>query len=87
MELLVEIIIELVLGGSIDGAADEGLPRWARIALLTFATLAYVAITLGFVWMLWSAEGILVKIILAGIVLLFVAAFIHMWRKVAKAKA
>ena len=87
MGLLVEIILELVLGGSIDGAADEGLPRWARIALLTFATLAYVAITLGLVWMLWSAEDTLVKVVLAGIVLLFIAAFIGLWHKVAKAKA
>lgn len=86
MELLFEIIFDLVIGGSIEGANDNELPKGVRIGLLIFATLVYVALMMLFIWLLWTSENIFVKILAAGIVMLFVGVFISLWRKVLKAR-
>ena len=86
VELLFEIIFELVVGGSIEGANDNELPKVVRIGLLIFTTLIYVAFTAFFVWLLWSSENVFVKILAAGIVMLFVGVFISLWCKVLKAR-
>ncbi len=86
MELLFEIIFELAVGGSIDGANDNQLPKAVRIGLLIFATLIYVAFTVFFIWLMCSSENTFVKVLAAGIVMLFVGVFISLWCKVLKAK-
>lgn len=86
MELLFEIIFELVVGGSIDGANDNQLPKAVRIGLLIFATLIYVAFTVFFICLMCSSENTFVKVLSAGIVMLFVGVFISLWCKVLKAK-
>lgn len=86
VELLFEIIFELVVGGSIEGANDNELPKVVRICLLIFATLIYIAFTAFFVWLLWSSENVFVKILAAGIVMLFVGVLISLWCKVLKAR-
>lgn len=87
MELLFEIILELVVGGSLDGANDNELPKVVRIGLLIFATLIYVAFIVLFIWLIWTSEkNAFVKILATGIVMLFVGVFIFLWRKVLKAR-
>ena len=86
MELLFEIIFELVVGTSIEGANDNELPKAVRIGLVIFASLIYVIFTVFFVWLFWSSENTLVKVIAAAIVVLFVGVFISLWRKVLKAR-
>lgn len=86
MELLFEIIFDLVVGGSLDGANDNELPKAVRIGLLIFATLLYVTFVVFFIWLLWTSENAFVKILAIGIIMLFVGVFISLWRKVLKAK-
>ena len=45
MELLIEIIMELLIGGSLEGANDSSLPKGVRLGFLIFATLIYVVFT------------------------------------------
>lgn len=86
MELLFEIIIDLVVESSLDGVNDSRLPLGLRIGLLVFASLIYILFTGFFVWLLLTEENIIVKVISAGVILLFVGVFISLWRKVMKAK-
>ena len=86
MECLFEILFELIVGGSLDGAADSEWPKAVRIGLLIFATLVYVAITAFFVWLFLTSGPVVVKVVSAGVVLLFVGGFAALWRKVMKAK-
>lgn len=86
MELLFEILFELVVGSSLDGANDSELPKGLRIGLLIFVSLIYAIFTAFFVWLLLTADNILLKVISGGVVLLIVGVFIILWRKVIKAK-
>ena len=86
MELLFEILFELIVGGSLEVAADHEFPKPVRVGLLMFATLVYVAVTVFFLWLLWTSNSVIVKVISAGVVLLFICAFFSLWRKVLKAK-
>ena len=86
MEFLVELLFELIVGGSLDGAADSELPKAVRIALLILATLVYVAITAFFIWLFLTSGSAVVKVVSAGTVLLFICGFVSLWRKVMKAK-
>lgn len=86
MELLIEILLELVVGVSLEGANDGGLPKEVRIGLLIFATLIYIVFVAFFVGLFLTLENIFGKIISAGVVIFFIGAFIHMWRKALKVK-
>lgn len=86
MELLFEILFELIVGGSLEGAADHDLPKPLRIGLLIFVTLVYVAFAAVFIWLLWTAKSVIVKVISAGVILLLIGVFFALWRKVLKAK-
>lgn len=84
MELLVEILFELLVGGSVAGANDNELPRGIRIGLLIFASLVYLLLTGFFVWLFLTAENMVLKVLSAGVALCFVAGLIFLWRKVMK---
>lgn len=86
MELLLELLFDLVVGGSLDGVNDSKLPRGLRIGLLIFASLIYAIFTAFFVFLLLTAENIFLKVISGGIVLLVIGVFIFLWHKVIKAK-
>lgn len=86
MDLLFELLFELVIGISLDGVNDSKLPRGLRIGLLIFASLLYMIFATFFVWLLLTVENIFVKVLLGGVVLLFVGVFIALWCKVIKAK-
>lgn len=86
MEFLFEILLELIVGGSLDGAADSELPKAVRIGLLIFATLVYAAITAFFIWLFLTSGSAVVKVVSASVVLLFVGGFGALWRKVMKMK-
>lgn len=86
MELLIELLLELVVGVTLEGANDSELPKGIRIGLLIFATLIYVAFVALFVALFLTLENVFGKIISAGVVVFFIGAFIHMWRKALRAK-
>ncbi len=86
MDLLIELILELVVGATLEGANDSELPKGLRIGLLIFATLIYIAFVALFVGLFLTLENVFGKIISAGVVIFFIGGFIHMWRKALKAK-
>lgn len=86
MELLFELLLELIVGGTMDGAADKSLPKGVRIVFLILATILYVGFSVFFVWLLCSSDSTTVKVLSAGIVLFFVGTFVYLWRKIAKEK-
>lgn len=86
MEFLFELLFELIVGGSIEGASDSTLPKAVRMGLLIFATLIYVVLTAFFICLLWKSESIIVKVLAAGVIILFVGVLISLWHKVLKAR-
>ena len=86
MEVLIELILELLIGGSLEGANDSSLPKGVRLGLLIFATLLYIVFTAFFVLLFFDLDNLFGKIISAGVVLFFVGEFIYLWCKVLKAK-
>lgn len=84
MELLFEILFELLVGGSVEGANDNELPKGVRIGLLIFASLVYLLLTGFFVWLFLTAESMVLKVLSAGVALFFVVGLIFLWRKVIK---
>lgn len=83
-ELLSEILLELVVGSSLDGVNDSKLQRGIRIGLLICASLIYTIFTGFFVWLLLTAENIFLKVVSGGVVLLVAGVFIALWCKVIK---
>lgn len=86
MELLFEILLELIIGGSLEGVNDSELPKGLRIGLLIFSSLIYLLFTAIFVWLLFTSEHILLKVISGAVVLFFIGVFVFLWIKVIKAK-
>lgn len=84
MELLFEILFELLVGGSVEGANDNELPKGIRIGLLIFASLVYLLLTAFFIWLFLTSGNMVLKILAAGVALFFVAGLIFLWRKVMK---
>lgn len=84
MELLFEILFELLVGGSVEGASDNELPKGIRIGLLIFASLVYLLLTAFFIWLFLTSGNMVLKILSAGVALFFVAGLIFLWRKVMK---
>lgn len=84
MELLFEILFELLVGGSVEGANDNELPKGIRIGLLIFASLVYLLLTAFFIWLFLTSGNMVLKILSAGVALFFVAGLIFLWRKVMK---
>ena len=84
MELLFEILFELLVGGSVEGANDNELPKGSRIGLLIFASLVYLLLTAFFIWLFLTSGNMVLKILSAGVALFFVAGLIFLWRKVMK---
>ena len=39
MDLLIELILELVIGGSIEGAASNNVPKGIRIIFMIFVSM------------------------------------------------
>ena len=76
-----------MVGGCLDSATDRKVPRWIRIVLLIFVTLVYAAITAAVIWLMCTAEGVVMKLIWAGIAVFFIAVFVLLWRRAAKTKA
>lgn len=86
MDLLFELLFELVVGSSLDGVNDSKLPCGLQIGLLIFVSLIYMIFTTFFVWLLLTVKNIFVKVVLGGVVLLFIGVFSTLWCKVIKAK-
>lgn len=86
MEVILELLVELVVGGSLEGANDRELPMRLRIGLLIFASLIYAFFAVFFVWLLLTAESICLKIIAGGVLVFEVSSFVGLWRKVLKEK-
>lgn len=87
LELLFEILFEVIIGGSLEGANDSALPKWLRICLLIFASVIYAALTVLFVWQLFIAKDMVLKIILGGVVALFIGLFVVLWCRLIRTKA
>ena len=84
MDLLVEIILELVLEGSVEVATNNKLPKWTRIGLLVLATLVYFAIMVVFIWLIVEADNVPARVILGVVVMFCIVAFVDLWYKVLK---
>ena len=84
MELLFEILFELLVGGSVEGANDNELPKGIRSGLLIFASLVYLLLTAFFIWLFLTSGNMVLKILSAGVALFVVAGLIFLWRKVMK---
>ncbi len=87
MELLFEILFEVIIGGSLEGASDSTLPKGVRIGLLVFASLIYSALTALFVWQFFIAKDIVLKIISGGVAALFIGLFFVLWCRLIRGKS
>ena len=86
MEILLEFLLEVIIGGAFDVADDEEVPKRFRIGCLSFVTLIYLVFVGLFVYLLVGTAEVVVKVISAGVLLLFAVAFIKVWRNVIKSK-
>lgn len=86
MGLIFEIIVEVIVGGSVEGANDNGVPKGVRIGLLILATVIYIAFAVFLIGMAWIEYDAFGRVLSGGIVILFVGVFARLWYKVIKAK-
>lgn len=86
MEFLFELIFEILVGGSVEAAADKELPKRVRIGFLFFATLVYIGLVAVVVWLLCTTESVAGKVLAAVVLLIFVGGMIGLWYKVLKAR-
>lgn len=49
MEFLIELLIELILEGSIEISSDEKVPKWIRYPIIVFIVLVFSVVTFGLI--------------------------------------
>ena len=49
MGLLIELLIDLILEGSIEISKDERAPKWIRYPLIAIITLVFLVVTFGLI--------------------------------------
>lgn len=86
MEIILELIAELVLGGAIEGAESKACPRGLRIALTIFVSLIYGALIVLFASMLIDSDTMALQVLLGAVIVLFVVFLVRMWYKLIKKK-
>jgi len=47
MEFLIELLVDLILEGSLEISEDEKMPKWLRCICFTIVTLVFGAVTIG----------------------------------------
>ena len=47
MEFLIELLVDLILEGSMEICEDEKMPKWLRYICLTIVTLVFGSVTIG----------------------------------------
>ncbi|MBR1376369.1 MAG: hypothetical protein IJ565_00940 [Bacilli bacterium] len=73
MEILIELILELIVDGSIEASSNKTLPKWIRYPLIIFLILFF-----GFVYIVIFGTGILIlkENMIAGILLIIIGMFL-----------
>lgn len=84
MDLIMELILEIFVEGSLDLAGDKEVPRWLRITALTIATAFYLACTVLFVIIFIQCKNVFLRILIGGIILLFVGILGRFWYRLYK---
>ena len=69
MEYLIEILIELILEGSIEISSDEKVPNWIRYPIILFIVLLFTVVIFG---MIILGISILKENIYAGLFLIII---------------
>lgn len=85
MEFLFELLGELIVGGSLDAANDNTIKPRTRIIFLIFVTLVYGGLGGFFLFGVIRGEGIFLKVLCAGVVILFYSLLFMLWYKFFKA--
>lgn len=84
MDFLIELMLEIVIGGSIEGAAGDKVPQGIRIVLMIFISIIFLIFTGVLVWLIFVSKNILVKILLAGVAVLLIVGLINLWSRFIK---
>lgn len=84
MEFLLELLMEIFVGGSLELAADKEVPRGLRIAALILSTLFYCAFIVLFFILMIEIENTFARVLLGGILLLAVFMPVKLWYKAIK---
>lgn len=84
MEFLLELFMEIFVGGSMELASDKEVPRGLRIAALTLATIFYCVFIVLFFILMIEIENTFARVLLGGVILLFIFMLVKLWYKVIK---
>lgn len=76
--------MEIFVGGSLELASDKETPHGLRIAALTLSTVFYCAFIVLFFILMIEIEDIFVRVLLGGVLLLFIFMLVKLWYKVIK---
>lgn len=76
MEYLIELLVELIIEGSMEISEDEKMPKWLRYLCLTIVTIVFGGVTIGlFVLGVYIGK----ENIYAGIFFILVAFILLIW--------
>lgn len=81
MEFLIELLIEVVIGSSVDVSQDKELLKGFRIGLLSFISILYLIFSMLLIVALFKTTSIVLQVLYFGIVLFFAYTFITFWKK------
>lgn len=81
MEILIEFVMELILGGGFEVAQDKDIPRWIKIIVLTVLSLFYLGFIILFIIMSVRSKQLILRGITIILGVVFVSLFIRLWYK------
>lgn len=85
VELLVEIIGECLLDGTMQASMSEKVPKKVRVLLILTVTVFYGAFMALFLWIAITCDHPVVKCLMAGIGILCLISYVKVWKKFIRA--
>lgn len=86
MEMIIELVMDILLGGAVEFVIDEKTPKRIRIALLLFLSVFYIIFMLLLLFACMESDAVLMKLITGALALLFIFLFARLWWKVLRGR-
>lgn len=84
IEFVMELVLDIVIGGALEFVKDEHIPKGIRIGLLIFLSIFYIAFLVVLAVISIESNSILFQGIILLLAILFSFLFITLWIRVIK---
>lgn len=84
MDIIIDIVIEILLGAVIDGAEDKCISKKSRVVCTILSTIVYGAFIVLFGMLFFENKDIRFRVLSAAVICICVCFLVRIWYKIVK---